>query len=102
MAATETTAILINVSRGPVVNEEALIHALREGQIAGAGLDVFEEEPLPNDSPLWSLPNVIMSPHVSGYSPHYDERSAEVFAENLRRFIAGEALINQVDRGRDY
>jgi phosphoglycerate dehydrogenase-like enzyme len=102
LEAMKPSAVLINVSRGPVVDEKALIYALREKQIAGAGLDVFEEEPLPADSPLWTLPNVILSPHVSGYSPHYDERSAEVFAENLRRFIAGEALINQVDRDRDY
>jgi phosphoglycerate dehydrogenase-like enzyme len=102
LAAMKPSAILINVSRGPVVDEEALINALREKRIAGAGLDVFEKEPLPADSPLWTLPNVILSPHISGYSPHYDERSVEVFAENLRRFIAGEALINQVDRKRGY
>jgi phosphoglycerate dehydrogenase-like enzyme len=102
LGAMKPGAVLINVARGPVVDEKALIHALRERQIAGAGLDVFEEEPLPADSPLWTLPNVIISPHISGYSPHYDERSAEVFAENLRRFIAGEALINQVDRSRGY
>jgi phosphoglycerate dehydrogenase-like enzyme len=93
---------LINVARGDVIDEEALVHALHGGKIGGAALDVFNQEPLPADSPLWKLPNTIISPHVSGYSPHYDERSADVFAENLRRFLAEEPLVNLVERGRDY
>jgi phosphoglycerate dehydrogenase-like enzyme len=96
------TAVLINVARGSVVDEAALIHALREGWIAGAALDVFEQEPLADDSPLWAMDNVIISPHVAGFSPHYDDRATALFAENLRRYLAGEPLLNQVERGREY
>jgi phosphoglycerate dehydrogenase-like enzyme len=95
-------SLLINVSRGGVVAEDALAKALREGAIGGAALDVFQEEPLPPDSPLWELPNVILSPHVSGFTPAYDDRATDLFAENLRRFIVGEALMNVVDRSRGY
>ncbi len=94
--------ILVNVGRGQLIDEAALIEALKEGKIAGAALDVFEEEPLPPDSPLWELPNVIISPHVAGFTPRYDERATELFAENLHRFIAGEPLLNVADRRRGY
>jgi phosphoglycerate dehydrogenase-like enzyme len=90
-------AVLINVARGGVVDEQALIDALQNGVIGGAALDVFSREPLPADSPLWKLPNVILSPHVSGFTPHYDERAMQLFAENLRRYVAGEKLLNVVD-----
>lgn len=102
LKAMKKEALLINVARGDVVHEQALLKALLEGVIAGAGLDVFSEEPLPEDSPFWELPNVLMSPHVSGFTPHYDERATELFAENLRRFIVGEDLMNVVDRGKGY
>ena len=102
LAAMKPTAILINVARGSLVDEKALIAALEKGTIAGAGLDVYEVEPLPEDSPLWKLPNVILSPHVSGFTPYYDERATDLFAENLRRFLAGEPLLNVVDRSRGY
>jgi phosphoglycerate dehydrogenase-like enzyme len=95
-------AVLINIARGGVIDEAALIEALRNGVIAGAGLDVFEQEPLPADSPLWQFPNVILSPHVSGFTPHYDERAMDLFAENLRRYVAGEPLLNVVDLSRGY
>ncbi len=95
-------AIIINVARGGVIDEAALIDALRTGLIGGAALDVFEQEPLPADSPLWHLPNVIISPHVSGFTPHYDERAMALFAENLRRYVAGEPLLNVVDVRRGY
>lgn len=95
-------AILINVARGGVVDEPELIAALRAGTIGGAALDVFAEEPLPVASPLWSLPNVILSPHISGLSPLYDERAMALFAENLRRYVAGEPLLNVVDVARGY
>lgn len=95
-------AFLVNISRGAIVDEEALAHALREGWIAGAGLDVFEKEPLPATSPLWDLESALISPHVSGFSPHYDERAAALFAENLRRYLAGEPLLNQVDKTTGY
>lgn len=102
LAAMKPTAVLINVARGGVVDEAALIEALENKTIAGAGLDVYENEPLPDDSPFWKLPSVIMSPHISGFTPHYDDRATDVFVENLRRFVAGEPLINLVDRAHDY
>ncbi len=96
------TAFLVNIGRGEVVNEHDLIKALQRGWIAGAGLDVFETEPLPDDSPLWGMANVILTPHVSGFTTHYDERAVDLFAANLRRYLAGEALINVVDRELGY
>ncbi len=95
-------AYLVNIARGRVVDEAALIRALREGWIAGAGLDVTEQEPLPADSPLYSMPNVILTPHISGNSIHYDERLAALFADNLRRFRSGEPLLNRYDPSRGY
>jgi len=95
-------AFFFNLARGGLVDETALVEALRQGEIAGAGLDVFEEEPLPADSPLWQMENVIISPHVSGFTPKYDERASDLFAENLRRYLAGEPLLNLVDRERGY
>jgi phosphoglycerate dehydrogenase-like enzyme len=90
---------LINVSRGRVVQEGMLVRALKEGWIGGACLDVFHEEPLPEGSELWSLPNVVVTPHNSGWSPLNLERGTEVFLENLRRFVAGRPLRNQVRTG---
>jgi len=102
LRAMKPNAYLVNVGRGPVVDERALIRALREKWIAGAGLDVFEEEPLPADSPLWEMDNVIISPHVAGFTLRYDERAVEIFTENLRRYLAGERLLNLVDKSRGY
>jgi phosphoglycerate dehydrogenase-like enzyme len=102
LRAMKPTAVLINAARGAVVDEAALVYALREGWIAGAALDVFEREPLPDDSPLWKMDNVIISPHVAGFTPHYDDRATTLFAENLRRYLGGEPLLNQVERGREY
>ncbi|GHO43629.1 D-2-hydroxyacid dehydrogenase [Ktedonospora formicarum] len=93
---------LVNVARGRVIDERALITALREGWIGGAGLDVTEEEPLPADSPLFSLPNVILTPHISGESVHYNKRLSELFADNLRRYRAGEPLHNMYEPSRGY
>ena len=81
---------------------KALVEAIRQGQIAGAALDVFETEPLPADSPLWQMEQVIISPHVSGFTPRYDDLASDLFAENLRRYVAGEPLLNLVDRERGY
>jgi phosphoglycerate dehydrogenase-like enzyme len=100
--AMKPNAYLVNVSRGDIVDEIALIKALQEGWIAGAGLDVFEKEPLPPDSPLYDLDNVILSPHVAGFSPHYDERASDLFAENLRRYLTGQELLNLVDKEAGY
>ena len=89
-------AWLINVSRGQVVHEDALVAALKDGQLAGACLDVFHEEPLPSESELWALPNVIVTPHNSGWSPLNFERGTELFLDNLRRYVAGRPLRNRV------
>lgn len=102
LRAMQPTAYLLNIARGGVVDEDALADALREGVIAGAGLDVFETEPLPADSPLWNLENVIVSPHVSGFTPRYDVRATDLFAENLRRYVGGEPLFNRFDPQRGY
>lgn len=95
-------AYLINIARGRVIDETALIRALKEGWIAGAGLDVAEVEPLPTDSPLYSLPNVILTPHIAGVSDSYDKRLTALFAENLRRYRAGKPLLNRYDSKRGY
>ncbi|MBM4464870.1 MAG: D-2-hydroxyacid dehydrogenase [Chloroflexi bacterium] len=102
LRAMKPNAYLVNVSRGGIVDEPALIKALQEGWIAGAGLDVFEMEPLPPDSPLYDLDNVILSPHVAGFSPHYDQRASDLFVENLRRYLAGQELLNLVDKEAGY
>ncbi|MBV9231853.1 MAG: D-2-hydroxyacid dehydrogenase [Chloroflexi bacterium] len=86
---------LVNIARGRVIDEDKLIIALKEGWIAGAGLDVTREEPLPSDSPLYSMPNVILTPHISGISIHYDKRLTALFADNLWRYRTGEPLLNR-------
>ncbi|MDP2953851.1 MAG: D-2-hydroxyacid dehydrogenase [Chloroflexota bacterium] len=102
LKAMKRNAYLVNISRGQVVDEEALIEALKEGWIGGAGLDVFAQEPLPPESELWGLDNVILSPHISANTPHYQERFTALFCENLRRYLAGEELLNMVDKKRGY
>ena len=88
----KSTAFLLNVARGGVVDQAALISALKAGTIAGAGLDVTSPEPLPADSELWALPNVILTPHMSGNVEGYGHKAATVFVANLRRYVAGEPL----------
>ena len=90
-------AILVNVGRGGVIDEPALIEALREHRLRGAALEVFATEPLPRDSPLWDLSNVLISPHTAALSVHENERIDELFCENLRRYLAGEQLLSRVD-----
>jgi phosphoglycerate dehydrogenase-like enzyme len=102
LRAMKPSAYLVNISRGGTVDEVALLRALQEGWIAGAGLDVFEEEPLSSDSPLYELENIILSPHVAGFTLRYDERASDLFAENLRRYLAGERLLNLMDKARGY
>ena len=102
LKAMKKTAVLVNVARGAVVDEAALIAALQEHRIGGAALDVFEQEPLPADSPLWKLDNVILSAHISGSVIDYDERAAILFAENLQRYLDGQPLLNRVNRERGY
>lgn len=93
---------LINVGRGPLVDEEALLRALREGWIGGAALDVFDQEPLPPDSPLWALPNLLITPHIAGRTPRYWERVVALFFRNVERFQAGQPLERLVDKRRGY
>jgi len=102
LRAMKPDAYLINVARGGVVDEEALIRALEENWIAGAGLDVFATEPLPTDSKLWELPNVILTPHIAGVMEGYAMRATEAFCENLRRYLNGKKLLNVVDKKRGY
>jgi phosphoglycerate dehydrogenase-like enzyme len=96
------SARFINVGRGTTVIEEALIDALREERIGGAALDVFEREPLPSDSPFWELPNTIVSPHMSGDFEGWLEAVVRLFVENLGRFVAGQPLLNVVDKREGY
>jgi phosphoglycerate dehydrogenase-like enzyme len=91
------SAHFVNVGRGRTVDEDALIDAIRSGAIAGASLDVFVEEPLPANSPLWSMATVVVSPHISGDVHGWEEAVVGVFLDNLRRFVAGEPLRNIVD-----
>ena len=97
LAAMRPGSYLINIGRGKVVDEEALIELLRAGRIAGAGLDVFVTEPLPPESPLWEMENVIVTPHTSGTHPRHAERTAAIFCRNLRRYLRGEPLENVID-----
>jgi len=96
------TAYLINVGRGAIVDLADLTAALQAGEIAGAGLDVFEIEPLPPDHPLWQMENVIITPHTAGASPRIAERHLETLLDNIHRFVAGEPLRNVVDKKRWY
>ncbi len=100
--AMKPSAVLINVSRGAIIDEAALISALAAEQIAGAGLDVFEQEPLPSTSPLWEMDNVIITPHISGNTARYHELTAALFAENLQRYLDNQPLLNLVERERGY
>lgn len=96
------SAYLYNIGRGALIDQDALIAALREGRIAGAGLDVTEPEPLPPDSPLWDLPNVIITGHTAGTTPLLWDRGIELLIDNLRRFLADEELRNVVDTKAGY
>jgi phosphoglycerate dehydrogenase-like enzyme len=96
------TALIVNIARGPIINESDLIRALESGQIAGAALDVYEQEPLPQDSPLWDMPNVVMTPHIASRSEEGDRNLQKIFVENLRRYVSGEPLLNVVDKRKGY
>jgi glyoxylate/hydroxypyruvate reductase len=95
-------AVLINIARGQVVDERALIEALASGRLNGAALDVVEQEPLPAESPLWDLPNILISPHSASTVERENQRIVELFIENLRRWLDGRPLLNQFDRSRGY
>ena len=96
------TGVIMNIGRGGIINEEDLIAALREKRIFGAALDVTEQEPLPPDSPLWDMENVIITPHHSGLSDQYMDRAITLFCENLQAFLAGKELPTQVDKSLGY
>lgn len=95
-------ALLINIGRGPLIDHQALVAALQARSIGGAILDVTEPEPLPASSPLWGLDNAIITPHISGMSAYYNDRLVELFCTNLRRYLAGEPLLNLVQRDLGY
>ncbi len=102
LTAMKPSTFLINIARGSVIDEHALVEALRAGAIAGAGLDVFENEPLPAGSPLWDMPNVFISPHISGANPAYSRRFTDLLLDNLARYRAGQPLRNAVSLDRGY
>ena len=95
-------ACLINVSRGPLIDEPALVDALRQHKIGGAALDVFAKEPLPADSPLWDSDNLLITPHTAGLTEKIWERHYALYTENLRRFLSGEPLLGVVDKRKGY
>ncbi len=92
------SAFFVNIGRGMTTRLDDLVGALRAREIAGAALDVFEEEPLPAAHPLWTMPGVLITPHTAGYGPHLDERRFEILLDNCRRFVAGAPLRNVVDK----
>lgn len=102
LAMMRKTAYLVNVARGDVIDEAALIKALQAGKLAGAALDVLESEPLPPESPLWAMENVLVSPHIAGLHDDYDARLVDLFTANLRHYLEGHRLINEVDRHEGY
>jgi len=93
---------IANIARGQIIDQKALVKALETEQIRGAALDVTDPEPLPKDDPLWTAPNVLITPHVSGSSDAYAERAFQLLAENIRRERSGQKLVNEVDRDRGY
>jgi phosphoglycerate dehydrogenase-like enzyme len=94
------SAFFINIGRGMTTRLDDLVAALRAGEIAGAALDVFEQEPLPADHPLWTMPNVLITPHTAGYGPYLDDRRCDILLDNCRRFLAGAPLRNVVEKAR--
>lgn len=102
LALMKQSAYLINVTRGGIIDEPALVDALKAGQIAGAGLDVTEKEPLPADSPLWDAPNIILTPHRAGASQHRPRKVFEFFMQNLNRYVSGQKPVNIIDKRKGY
>ncbi|WP_407673074.1 D-2-hydroxyacid dehydrogenase [Paenibacillus alkalitolerans] len=101
--AMKRTAFFINIGRGGTVDTNALVNALRSGQLAGAGLDVFEEEPLPAEHPLWEMENVIVTPHTSGSTEHYHDRAMDIFITNLADYTSGkQPSLNRVEKDKNY
>jgi phosphoglycerate dehydrogenase-like enzyme len=94
--------IVSNIARGPIIDQVALVAALEKGQVAAATLDVTDPEPLPSDDPLWTAPNVIITPHISGGSKAYTERSFDILEQNLTRIEKGEKVLNAISRRKGY
>ena len=101
-AAMKPTAVLVNVGRGRLVDESALVEALRTQQIGGAAIDAFEREPVPADHPLWTFPNVLLTPHIAAFGSDYWKPAVDLFLENVARFTAGQPLKNLVDKRSGY
>lgn len=101
-AAMRKSSVLINVGRGPLIHEKALVEALKKGKIKAAGLDVFELEPLPKSSPLWGMKNVIITAHYAGYTPYHEGRVVDIFCKNLEAFLKGKNMINVIDKEKGY
>jgi phosphoglycerate dehydrogenase-like enzyme len=101
-AAARAGAYVVNVGRGEVIDQDAMIEALKSGRLGGAGLDVTTPEPLDAESPLWDIENVLLTPHISGAKQGYNDEACEVFVENMRRFVAGRPMLNLVDRSQGY
>ena len=101
-AVMKRSAYFINIARGGVIREDDLITALKQGLIAGAGLDVFDQEPLPEASPLWDMPNVLATPHQAALSPYYLDRAVKLFADNLSRFVRNDEMLNVIDKVKGY
>ena len=102
LALMKPTGIIVNIARGGIIDEPALIECLTEGRIAGAGLDVTKIEPLPEDDPLWDTPRLVITPHIAGWSNDRSRSVVQFFCENLRRYKAGEPLQNLVDQQQGY
>ncbi|WP_018305925.1 D-2-hydroxyacid dehydrogenase [Desulfitobacterium hafniense] len=96
------TSYIINIARGKVIDEKALVKALQDGDIGGAGLDCVEDEPLPQDSPLWDMPNVIITPHTAADSPFYMDRAMNQFCESLKKFINNQDILNKINKNKGY
>ena len=102
LAAMKPTACIVDIARGGIIDQAALIAALQEHRLAGAALDVFPEEPLPPSSPLWRMPTVIITPHIAGISPYYTDRGLALFTENVNRYLVGLPLYNQFEPKKGY
>jgi len=102
LAVMKPSAVLVNIARGGLIRQDALIDALQSGRLVGAGLDVFEQEPLPADSPLYRMSNVVLTPHIAGLHPNYLDRATSLFIVNLARYLKGESLLHEVDKRAGY
>jgi len=102
LEAMKTGAVLINIARGTIVDESAMVDSLRSGKLGGAALDVFSREPLPGDSPLWDMPNVLVTPHSMSTATDENTRLVNLFCDNLRRYLDGQPLRNEIDKIRGY